>query len=163
MEKIGIVLLKSLKNSRLDKRLMEAKIFLSYESMVGEKISDISKPTFIQNNTLFIGVENHVWLHQLHFLKPDLLDKINSNFPRTVVKDIRFQVCDIKKNKKAESNNKIKRENCQKIDIPEKTMQVIYNISHDIDDEDLRKIFERLMIKDAQYKIKKGENHCLST
>ena len=67
MEKIGTILLNTLKKSYLDKRIMEARIFVNYDSIVGEKLAKISKPTFIQNNTLFIGVENHIWLHQLHF------------------------------------------------------------------------------------------------
>ena len=161
MEKIGTILLNSLKKTRLDKRLMEARIFVNYELMVGKKISEISKPTFIQNNTLFIGVENHVWIHQLHYLKPELMDRINSNLPRPLVKDIRFQVCDIKKIKKTKSDIKAKQD--QHIEIPEKTMKVIYNICQSIDDEDLRRTFTKLMIKDVEFKMKKEEKHCLFT
>jgi hypothetical protein len=161
MEKIGTILLNSLKKSRLDKRLMEARIFVNYESMVGEKISQISKPTFMQNNTLFIGVENHVWVHQLHFLKLELIDKINSNLPRPLVKDIRFQVRNIEKVKKLKHDIKAKED--QHLEIPEKTMKVIYNICQSIDDEDLRRTFTKLMIKDAEFKMKKGEKRCLST
>lgn len=161
MEKIGTILLNSLKKSRLDKKLMEARIFVNYESMVGEKIFEISKPIFIQNNTLFIGVENHIWVHQLHFLKPELINSINSNLPRPLVKDIRFQVRDIKKVKKTKHDMKVKED--QHIEIPEKTMKMIYNICQTIDDEELRRTFSKLMIKDAKFKLKKGEKSCLST
>ncbi|HHY70910.1 MAG TPA: DUF721 domain-containing protein [Thermoanaerobacterales bacterium] len=161
MEKIGTILLNSLKKTRLNKRLMEAKIFVNYELMVGEKISEISKPVFMQNNILFIGVENHIWIHQLYFLKPELIDNINSNLPRPLVKDIRFQVRNIEKIKKPEPILETKQD--QHFEIPEKTMKVIYNICQSIDDEDLRKIFTRLMIKDSEYKLKKGEKRCLST
>ena len=121
--------------------------------MVGEKISEISKPTFIQNNTLFIGVENHIWVHQLHFLKPELIDRINSNLPRPLVKDIRFQVCNIKKIEKSKPDLEVKKD--QHYEIPEKTMKVIYNICQSIDDKDLRMTFRRLMIKDVEYKMKR--------
>ena len=161
MEKIGTILLNSLKKTRLDKRLMEARIFVNYELMVGKKISEISKPTFIQNNTLFIGVENHVWIHQLHYLKPELMDRINSNLPRPLVKDIRFQVCDIKKIKKTKHDIEVKQD--KHFEIPEKTMKVIYNICQSIDDEDLRRTFTKLMIKDVEFKMKKEEKHCLFT
>ena len=161
MEKIGTILLNSLKKTRLDKRLMEARIFVNYELMVGKKISEISKPTFMQNNTLFIGVENHVWIHQLHYLKPELMDRINSNLPRPLVKDIRFQVCDIKKIKKTKHGIEVKQD--KHFEIPEKTMKVIYNICQSIDDEDLRRTFTKLMIKDVEFKMKKGEKHCLFT
>lgn len=161
MEKIGTILLSSLKKTCIDKRLMEARIFTNYESMVGEKISKISKPTFIQNNTLFIGVENHVWLYQLFLLKPDLMYKINSNLPYPLVKDIKFQICDIKKSEKPKAED-IEVKEDEDVEIPETCMKVIYNISCDIDDEDLRSSFTRLMIKDMKNKIKKGEKHCSS-
>lgn len=153
MEKIGTILLSSLKKTRLDRRLMEARIFINYESMVGEKISEISKPTFMQNSTLFIGVENHIWVHQLYFLKHELIDRINSGLPRPLVKDIRFQVCSIEKAHKPKPSSEVKKE--QHYEIPEKTMKVIYNICQSIEDEDLRMTFKELMIKDAEYKMKR--------
>ena len=58
-------MLSTLKKSRLNKRLMEARI-INYESMVGEKFSRFLKPIFIQNNTLFIGLKSYM-VHQLHF------------------------------------------------------------------------------------------------
>lgn len=134
---------------------MEARIFVNYDSIVGEKLAKISKPTFIQNNTLFIGVENHIWLHQLHFLKPDLIDKINSKLPRPLVKDIRFKVCDIKKDSKTEKN--IDRKKDPPVSVPQKTLDFIHDISQLIDDGELRQTFVELMIKDAKFKLKRGK------
>lgn len=97
MEKVGIILLNSLKDANYNKRLMEAKIFVDYESMVGKKISTVSKPLFIRNNMLFIGAENHIWIHQLYLLKPEIIDNINSGLTRPLVKDIRFRICTLEK------------------------------------------------------------------
>ena len=124
---------------------MEAGIFVNYDSIVGEKLAKISKPTFIRNKTLFIGVENHIWLHQLHFLKPDLIDKINSKLPRPLVKDIRFKVCDIKKDSKTEEKTNRKKDH--PVSIPKNTLDFIYSISELIDDKELRQTFVELMIK----------------
>jgi len=158
LEKIGIVLLNSIKNSRFKKRLMEAKVFVDYESIVGRKISDISRPTSIKNGTLFIGVENHVWIHQLHFLKPDLIDRINANFPDPIIKDIKFVLCDISKNNEIDDEKSNKQSKTKQTVVPEKTMKIIYNVSQKIDDKELRNVFERIMVKDAQFKIKRGKN-----
>ncbi len=161
MEKVGIILLNSLKDANYNKRLMEAKIFVDYESMVGKKISTVSKPLFIRNNMLFIGAENHIWIHQLYLLKPEIIDNINSGLTRPLVKDIRFRICTLEKTEKPKPVLKAKQ--MPQIKISEKNKRVIYNTCENINDKDLRKIFARLMIKDLKYKLKKGEKHCLST
>jgi hypothetical protein len=154
LEKIGTILLGSLKKTRLDKKLNEIRIFINYETIVGEKIAEISKPTFMQNGTLFIGVENHIWMHQLYMLKQEIVDKINSHLPSPLVKNIKFQICDITRIKKSKPDLRIKKDT--HFEIPEKTMNLIYNICQDIDDEDLRDKFKEFMIKDVKYKMKRG-------
>jgi len=154
MENIGKILLNTLRKTRLEKKLNEIRIFANYETMVGEKIAEISKPTFIQNGILFIGVENHIWMHELYMLKLELIGKINSNLPNPLVKDIKFQICDIKRIKKTKADVQVKKDT--HFEIPEKTMNLIYNICQDIDDEDLRDKFKEFMIKDVKYKMKRG-------
>jgi len=155
MEQLGEILLSALHRTNLERKLQETKIFLDYEMMVGEKIAEISKPTFMQNGILFIGVKNHIWLHELYMLKLELINKINSHLPNPLVKDIKFQISDIKDMKKPKSD--VKLQDVVHIEIPEKTMKLIYNICRDIHDEDLRKKFMELMIKDAKFKMKRGK------
>lgn len=160
MEKIGTILGETLENSGFKKRLMEAQIFLNYSRLVGEKIARISKPTFFRNSTLFIGVESPVWAHQLHFLKKDIMDKLNMLFKEPLVKDIKFQVSHIERDKCCDA---IKRDKVKTVLIPDKTMKMIYNISSEIEDEELRKKFIQLMIKDREYHLKKEAHQCSST
>jgi len=162
MEKIKTVLLSTLeKKSIFSSRLLEAKIFLEYDGIVGESISKVSQPISFRNNILYLGVENSVWINQLHFLKPELLQKINSRFSRNLVKDIRFKIRDIQK-RKIQYQAKPKCEKKLPISISKKNLDIIYNIGLAIDDEDLRKKFVKLMVKDAEFKIKKGEDRCSS-
>lgn len=155
MEKIGTILQNTIKRSRLEKRLTEVRIFVDYDEIVGDKISRISKPTFIQNNTLFIGVKNHIWLHQLYFLKSEIISKINSNLKRNFIKDIKFSVRDIKVEE--EPKKSTKSEQIKNIELPEKTVNKISNICENIIDGDLKKCFEQFMLKDAKYKMRERE------
>ena len=154
MENIGTILLSSFRKNYLENKLNEAKIFVEYETIVGEKIAAISKPTFMQNGTLFIGVANHIWMHQLYMLKLELLEKINSHLTNALVKDIKFQICDIKQVKKSKHEFDAKKD--INYEIPEKTMKLIYNICQDIADEELRNMYKDFLIKDAKYKMKRG-------
>lgn len=155
VENVGEILQNTLRRTRLEKRLNEITIFLRYEDMVGENIAEISRPTFIRNGILFIGVKNHIWMHELYMLKLELMDKINSHLPSPIIKDIKFQICDIKGTKKAKADIREKKD--INYEIPEKIMDFVYNICQDIDDEDLREKFKLLMIKDIKFKMKRGE------
>lgn len=156
MEKIGTVIQTLFKKkSFFSYRLAEAKIFIEYREIVGEKLSEISVPLGLRNKTLFIGVKNPIWSHQLHFLKPEIIDKINSKFSRTVVKNIIFKISNIEKPVYTKAPGGERRK--LPVSVPEKKLDMIYNISLNIDDEELRKKFYKLMIKDAKFKIARGE------
>jgi len=159
MENIGSILLKSLDNTRLGRKILEAGFFLNYEKIVGEQIAAVSRPSSIKNQVLFIGVESPVWSQQLHFFKNDILEKINNYFGRKLINDIKFHICVFK----TEKQDHITKISDKKIVVPDKKVKLVYNISSEIKDKELRKKFEELMMKDLFYKINKGEEKCLST
>lgn len=133
-------------------KINKAKVFLNYEKIVGKDIAKISQPTSFRNNVLFIGVKNPAWSHQLYFFKPDIINKINFEFDKPIVKDIRFHIAQLdsrRDNIKPVKNNK-------KATIPDKKLKMVYNISLKVKDKDLRQKFTDLMIKDIKYKIQKG-------
>ncbi|HHW01347.1 MAG TPA: DUF721 domain-containing protein [Thermoanaerobacterales bacterium] len=161
MEKIGIILKEALKKSGFEKRLMEFQIFLNYESLLGEKIARVSRPVFFRKDTLFIGVESPIWSHQLHFLKRDIIDRLNSFLKHPLIKDIKFQICTIDRQNTLRPEGRKNR--AGSVVLPDKTIKMIYNICSEIQDPDLRKKFTELMLKDQEYRIKKEEMKCLST
>ena len=166
MEKIGTVLLSTLKKkSNFSSRLIEARIFLEYDKMVGDRIAHISQPISFSNNILTLGVENPVWSHQLHFLRPELIKKINSRFSRPLVKDIKFKIRDIKKRQTSYIAKKTPEKSIKRtpVSIPKAKLDIIYDTGEHIDDIDLRKKFIKLMIKDAEFKLQKEEDRCSST
>ena len=64
-------------------------------------------------------MENHVWIHQL-ILKPDLIDRINTNFPDPIIKDIKFVLCDISKNNEIDDEKSNKQSKTKQTVVPEK-------------------------------------------
>lgn len=159
MEKIGIILKDTLKKSGLEKKLMQFQIFLNYEKLVGESIAKVSRPVFFRNDTIFIGVENPIWSQQLHFLKREIIEKLNSVFSEPLVRDIKFQICSFEcLNQELPTGTK----RDKIVELPDKTVKMIYNISSEIQDPELRRKFSELMIKDFKYRIKKEEIRCSS-
>ena len=61
-----------------------------WQQAVGAKIAEHACPDRIQNNVLFVNVSSSVWMQELHFLRENILEKINKNIPSGKIKDIRF-------------------------------------------------------------------------
>ena len=154
MMRIGDVLASSMKRRGYGKKISEAMIFLDYPELVGEQIAKVTRPLHLKDGIMFIGVESPVWSHHLHFFKPEIMKKLNSQFDRKLVKDIKFQIRTLDK----DDGNYIKPINSSdNVQIPENNLDWICRTCHEIEDEQLRAKFKQLMTKDAGYKLTKTE------
>ena len=62
----------------IESKLLESRLQRDWVSIVGEPIASNTWPDQIRYKKLYLLVHNSVWLHQLTFLKPTLIQKINS-------------------------------------------------------------------------------------
>lgn len=155
MKSIGEVLTHTLKKSAYLRKISEALIFIEYPRLVGDKIAMVTRPLKFSHGTLFIGVESPVWSHHLHYLKPDLLKKLNSPLDKKLIKDIKFQICKLDRGYNV---NRVKTEKrMSDMPVPRETLKKIEDLCQQIEDVDLRKSFSKLMTKDAKYKLTKTQ------
>jgi predicted nucleic acid-binding Zn ribbon protein len=63
-----------------------------WENAVGTPISDNAKPFAVKGSLLLVHVSSSAWLHQLQFLKTELLDKLNLRLKNQRVEDIKFKI-----------------------------------------------------------------------
>lgn len=63
-----------------------------WENAVGPPISDNAKPFAVKGSLLLVHVSSSAWLHQLQFLKTELLDKLNHRLKNQRVADIKFKI-----------------------------------------------------------------------
>jgi hypothetical protein len=61
----------------LESKLLENRLRRDWVSIVGEPIASNTWPDQIRYQKLYLLVRNSVWLHQLTFLKPTLIQKLN--------------------------------------------------------------------------------------
>ncbi len=100
IESLGDVLGKILKkrkiflNLPLDRSLNpeDKRITAAWNKAVGARIVAHASPDKLQRGTLFVKVSDSVWMQQLHFLKQDILGKINPLPDGTTVKNIHFSL-----------------------------------------------------------------------
>jgi hypothetical protein len=62
---------------------------------VGARILAHARPEKLQRDTLFVRVSDSVWMQQLHFLKQDILGKINHLLDGKTVKNIHFSLGEV--------------------------------------------------------------------
>ncbi|MBF0370465.1 MAG: DUF721 domain-containing protein [Magnetococcales bacterium] len=67
------------------------KIWKPWREAVGATLASHTEPTRLKEGTLTIRVDSPAWATQLSFLKPQLLQKLNSLDAKHRIKDIRFQ------------------------------------------------------------------------
>lgn len=79
----------------LETKLLEAQLSRHWPEIAGDQVAAHTRPDQIRFKKLHLVVENSVWLHQLTFLKPTLLKKINEAAGSQIVADILFRVGEI--------------------------------------------------------------------
>ena len=73
-------------------RLWEYRLKERWAGIVGMSIAAHTRPDRIKFRKLYVIVENSVWLQQLMFLKPTLLEKINAAMEQPLINDMAFRI-----------------------------------------------------------------------
>ena len=76
----------------LESKLLESRLRRDWVSIVGEPLASNTWPDQIRYKKLYLLVHNSVWLHQLTFLKPALILKLNSVTGGELITDIAMRV-----------------------------------------------------------------------
>ena len=79
----------------MEAKLLEWRLRRHWSDIAGEQIASHTRPDQIRFKKLYLIVENSVWLQQLTFLKPTLLEKINEAAGSQIVSDIIFRVGEV--------------------------------------------------------------------
>ena len=89
---IGRVLESILDRCRSDSRGGILHLVHVWQKAVGLPISDNAKPFAVKGSLLLVHVSSSAWLHQLQFLKAELLDKLNQGLKNERIEDIKFKI-----------------------------------------------------------------------
>jgi len=79
-----------LKKYRLTGDLDAYKVFHMWPELVGDRISSHARPVRIDGFTLFVEVDDPLWLTQLKYMKTDVLDRIDASIKAGALKDVKF-------------------------------------------------------------------------
>ena len=93
---IGSVLGRVLSGCRSEADGEMLDVWRLWNRAVGELIAQNTRPAAFKGRLLLVNVSSSTWVHQLHFLKPDLIAKLNEAAGRDLVGDIKFKVGPVK-------------------------------------------------------------------
>lgn len=89
---ISEILSAGLKKRNIPLNLEEHFILQLWPKAVGSKIAYQTRPDRLHAGTLFVRTTSSVWVQQLHFMKDEILDKMNQLAGKNAVKNIHFTV-----------------------------------------------------------------------
>lgn len=79
----------------LESKLLENRMRRDWVSIVGEPIASNTWPDQVRYKKLYLLVRNSVWMHQLTFLKPTLIQKLNQVAGGEFVTEVTLRVGEI--------------------------------------------------------------------
>jgi hypothetical protein len=78
---------------RLDARRGEAEIVRVWNNLIDPQITAHAQPTGIHKGTLFVTVDNNVWLSEIvRYRRKEILDRLQLSFGRELIQRISFRV-----------------------------------------------------------------------
>lgn len=63
-----------------------------WDKIVGEIIAENTRPAALKEKTLLVYVNSSPWLHHLHFLKEEIVRKVNDALNEDLIEDILFKI-----------------------------------------------------------------------
>ncbi len=92
MEPLAGVLPRVLKQLGLEEGLLGWRAVHEWEQVVGSRVARHTRAVAFRDGVLQIEVEGSAWMHELGFLKTDLMRKVNRHLGSRLVRNIRFVV-----------------------------------------------------------------------
>lgn len=89
---IGNIISNVLKTCRNDFDENLAQVWSLWNSAVGDGIANNARPEAFKGKLLLVNVTNSTWMHQLQFLKKDIIKQINHALGKELVEEIKFKI-----------------------------------------------------------------------
>jgi predicted nucleic acid-binding Zn ribbon protein len=93
---IGQIITKLLQTGRRAEDGATARVWQVWDDAVGGFIAENARPAAIKGKVLLVYVNSSPWLHQLRFLKSEMVDKLNRALGERLVEDIKFKIGPVK-------------------------------------------------------------------
>ena len=135
-------------------RFALSEIMLAWKKMVGSDISKIARPSLLRGKTIYIEVEENVWLSQLQSESKELKEKLNLTLRNKKIKEIKFVLSNQSAGFANLPNKKNGIQEYQPLPIFRKDEDQVNKLIDEIHDQEFKEMTQKLLSK-----IKKVEGN----
>ena len=89
---IGSVVGKMLNQCRSESDIGMTEVWRLWESAVGKAIAENARPAAFKGTMLLVHVTSSTWIHELQFLKKDIIRKVNDALGEEKIEEIKFKI-----------------------------------------------------------------------
>jgi hypothetical protein len=146
LEKLGDVLHQILKERNILLSSEKQHLQKVWSSAVGSQIAAQTCPDKLRKGSLFVKVSTSVWMQQLHFMKGEIIDKVNRQAGKVLIENILFSIGDVKRNPRMDHDQVIYSPKSDSL--KERDRKLIEQSTSLVPDPELRDILKRVMTKD---------------
>lgn len=86
--RLGEVLKAALARLPAGADLVDWALWKDWEQVVGAPLARHARPLRLRRGVLVVAVDDSLWMHELQYMKQDLVDRLNARLGRTVVRQI---------------------------------------------------------------------------
>jgi predicted nucleic acid-binding Zn ribbon protein len=91
-EHIGSIIADVLKTYRRDSDGELIQVWRVWDGIVGDVIAQNARPAAFKGKILLVHVTSSTWVHQLQFLKKEMIDKLNDELGKGLIDDLKFKI-----------------------------------------------------------------------
>jgi len=92
MEPMARVLARVLRQAGLEDELQGWQAVQDWDDVVGPRLARHARAKSFRDGVLSVEVDGSTWMHEMGFLKRDLIRKLNERLGNALVRELRFSV-----------------------------------------------------------------------
>jgi len=89
---IGSILGDVLQKYRHEMDVELVQVWQVWDNIVGEVIAQNAKPAAFKGQILLVHVTSSTWIHQLQFLKKEMIERLNNALGKPLIEDLKFKI-----------------------------------------------------------------------
>jgi predicted nucleic acid-binding Zn ribbon protein len=91
-EHIGSIIADVLKTYRRESDGELVQVWRIWDDIVGDIIAQNARPAAFKGKILLVHVSSSTWVHQLQFLKKEMIAKLNNALEKSLIDDLKFKI-----------------------------------------------------------------------
>ncbi len=146
LNKLSSMLGSVLKAHGLQGSLGEYRVMGQWEKTVGAAIARHAQPRSVRGKKLFLSVDSPAWMQQLSLLKPEIIEKLNTNLGKDTVKDIMLTLGEVAAPEHSAETAPVR------MPLSAEERERIEQYIREVHDPDVRETIRRVIEKDLESK-----------